>query len=70
MNNTTIINILNSDNINITNIKTQYCQVMTTITNITLKFKPMIKKPIVADNTFLLLLLLITSVSSLKAILS
>ena len=50
MNNTTIINTFNSDNGSITKIKTQHCQIMTTITN--LKFKTMIKKPIVTNNTF------------------
>ena len=49
MNNTTIIN---SDNSNIANIKAQYCQTMATITDRILKFKPIIKKAIVANYTF------------------
>ena len=48
MNNTMVINNLNSDNSNITNIKTQHPQIMAAITNIISKFKHMIKKPIVA----------------------
>ena len=48
MNNTMVINNLNSDNSNITNIKTQHRQIMAAITNIISKFKHMIKKPIVA----------------------
>ena len=44
MNNTTIINTFNCDDSNIANIKTQHGQVMTTITNRILKFKPKIKK--------------------------
>ena len=47
---TMIINTFNSDIGNIVNIATQYCQIMTTITNKILKFKHMINKPIVADN--------------------
>ena len=31
-------------------IKTQHCQIMAILTNRILKFKPMIKKPVVADN--------------------
>ena len=53
MTNATIINTFNSDNSNIANIKTKYCQIMTTITNRILKFKPMIKKPIAVDNKLL-----------------
>ena len=52
INNTTIINHFNSDNSYIIKIKTEHCQIMTTITNIILKFKPMTKKPIVANHTF------------------
>ena len=52
MNSTNIINTFNSDNSNIANIKTKHRQIMTTITNRILKFKPMIKKPIVADDIF------------------
>ena len=55
-----IINILNSDNSNITNIKTQHCQIMTTIANIILKFEPMTKKPIVENHTFFTVITLIT----------
>ena len=50
--NTTIINTFNSDNNNITNIKRQHHQIMTSITNRNLKFKTMIRNPVVADNTF------------------
>ena len=50
MNSTSIINTFNSDNSIIANIKTKH-QIMT-ITNRILKFKSMINKPIVADNTF------------------
>ena len=49
MNSTSIINTF-SDNSIIANIKTKH-QIMT-ITNRILKFKSMINKPIVADNTF------------------
>ena len=52
MNYTAISNTFNSDNTNITNIKTLRRKIMTTITNRILKLKPMIKKPIVADNIF------------------
>ena len=44
MNNTSLMNILNSDNSNIVFINTQYCQMI--------KFESMIKKPIVANHTF------------------
>ena len=50
MNNTTIINIFNSDNNNITNIKTWHGQIIKTIVYIILKFKSMIKKPIVTNH--------------------
>ena len=50
-NNATIINTFNSDNDNIANIKTQHHQIMTTIANRILKFKIMINKPTVTDNT-------------------
>ena len=50
MNNTAIINTFNSDNRNIAYIKIQHCQIMAIVTNRILKFKPMIKKPVVADN--------------------
>ena len=52
MNNTTVINIFNSDNINIAYIKAQNRQIMTTITNIILKFEPMTKKPLVTNHAF------------------
>ena len=65
MNNTTV-NTLNSDNSNIAKIKTQHRQIMATITNGILKFEPMIKIPIVANYTFLLLLPLATSIPSLN----
>ena len=64
MDNATIIKIFNSDNSNIAynilrhNIKT------------ILKFEFMIKKAIVANHVFLLLLLLATSIPSLISILS
>ena len=41
MNNTTIINLFNIDNSNITNIKAQHRQVMTTIRDRILKFESM-----------------------------
>ena len=49
MNNTTTINTFKSDNRNIIKIKAQTCEIMTNIINRILKFKPMIKKPIVTD---------------------
>ena len=64
-----IINIFNSDNSNVTKIKMQDCQIMTTITDRILKSKPMIKKAIVANLNSLLLLILATSVPFLKSIL-
>ena len=57
MNNTTIINIFNSDNSNIAYINTLHCQIMTTIVYRILKFESMIKKPIVTNHSLLLLLL-------------
>ena len=51
-NNTTMINPFNNNNRKIANNKTQHCQIMTTITNRILKLKSMIRKSIVADNTF------------------
>ena len=48
---TVITSTFNSNNSNISNIiKTQQCQIMTTITNIILALKPMIKNPVMADN--------------------
>ena len=52
MNNATIINTFNSDNINMPKIKIQHRQIMTTITNRILKFEPILKIPIVACKTF------------------
>ena len=43
MNNTTKLNAFNSDSSNIANIKAQHQQIMTTIINIFLILKPMIK---------------------------
>ena len=40
MNNTTTENSFNDDNSNINNIKTQQCQIMTTLTNVILKLSP------------------------------
>ena len=50
MNNTTIISIFNSDNSNIAYIKTQNCQIITTIAYRIVKFEPMVKKPIVTNH--------------------
>ena len=50
-NNTTISNTFNSDNSNITNIKTQHCQIMTTIKNEILTYNVMIKIPKVTNHT-------------------
>ena len=63
------MNTFNSDNSNIANIKTQYQEIMTTITNRILKIKPVIKISIVTIIHSLLLLLLATSVLSLNLIL-
>ena len=51
--NTATINTFNSENSNIAKIKIKHCQNMTTITNGIFKFEPVIKKPIVANYTFL-----------------
>ena len=70
MNDTTIANIFNSDNTNITKIKTQHHQIMTTITDKILKLKPMIKKAIVKNHiNSLLLLFSAISIPSFKSIL-
>ena len=53
MNNTTIINTFNSDNNNITCIKIQHRKIMANIRYKILKFELMIKKPIVANHTFI-----------------
>ena len=52
MNNTTIINILKSDNNNIAYIKVQHCQIMKTIAYRILKLESMIKKLIMKNHTF------------------
>ena len=52
MSNTMIINMFYIDNKNMTCIKTQNCQIMTTIAYRILKFETTIKKPIVANHTF------------------
>ena len=52
MTNTTMINNFNSENGNIAYIKSQNCQIMANITNIILKFKPTIKRPIMGNHTF------------------
>ena len=67
MNNATIINTFNSDNDNIVKIKTRYCQIMKNITNGILKFETIMKKLILANYTYLLLLLLATLISLLKS---
>ena len=46
------INIFNSDNSNITYIKTQNCQIMATIAYRIFKSEPIIKKPIVTNDAF------------------
>ena len=53
INNTKIVNTFNNDNSNIANIETQRQQIITTITEKFLKFRLMIKIPIVANYTFL-----------------
>ena len=65
MNNLTIISIFKSDNNNITGIKTQHGLIIT-IANKTLKFKPVIKIPIVVTIHYLLLSLSAGSVPSLN----
>ena len=55
MNNTTAINIFNSDNSYIAYIKTQNCQIMITIAYRTLKFESMIKKLVMVSLLPLLL---------------
>ena len=52
MNNGAIINMFNSNSSNVTNIKIQHSQVMTTTANKILKFKPMMKTPIATNDTF------------------
>ena len=48
----TIINHFNSDNNNNANLKTLYCQIITTIAKGILKFNPMMKKSTVTNHTF------------------
>ena len=50
MNNTTIINIFNSGDTNITYNKAQHGQIMATIVYKILKFEPMIKKSMVENH--------------------
>ena len=68
MNNTIVINIFDNDNSNIAYIKTQHHQIMANITHRILKFETMIKKPIVTNHIFFMLLLLATSIPSFKLI--
>ena len=49
INNTTITNIFNIDNSDITKTKTQHYQITTVISNKILIFKPLIKKPIATN---------------------
>ena len=69
MDNATIIKIFNSDNSNIAYNILRH-NIMTNIAYKILKFEFMIKKAIVANHVFLLLLLLATSIPSLISILS
>ena len=52
MNNTTIINVLNSDNSNSAYINFEHFQIMTAIADRILKSESMIKNPIVANHAF------------------
>ena len=52
MENTTIINIYDSNNSNITYINNKHCQIMTTIAYRIFKFESVIKKSIVTNHTF------------------
>ena len=52
MKNTTIIKLFNSDNSNIVYGKTQQSQIMTNTAYSILKFKFMIKKPIMKNHAF------------------
>ena len=69
INKTAIINTFNSEKSNVTDIKPQYRQFMTTIKKRILKFKPMIKMPITADNTFFTVISFTGSISLLKSFL-
>ena len=51
-----MINTFNSDNSNIANIKAQHQQIMTIIKNRFLKFEPMINLPIVAGDSFFIVI--------------
>ena len=70
MSNTTIINTFYRDNSNITKIKTQHRQIMASIINRIVKFKPMIKRAIVTNYTFYTAYILLRLISSPKSILS
>ena len=52
MNNIAIINTFNSDNSKTAKMKTQHCQIMTTITNVILIFKLVIEIPLATSYTF------------------
>ena len=69
MNYLAINNSFKSDNSTIANIKTQYYQIMTTILSRILKFKPVIKKPIVTNHTFFIATSF-SNIPSFKSILS
>ena len=66
MNNTTIINPLNSENIIIVKVKTQNCQIMAIIANKILKLEPWLKNQWLQIIYSLLLTLLVESIPSLK----
>ena len=52
MNDIKLTNTFNSDDSNISDIKTQHCQVMATITYRISKLEPMTEKPTIANYTF------------------
>ena len=58
MNNTMTIKLLNRDNSNIANIKTQNHQIMTTDTDRIFKLKAMIKNPVVVNYIFFTVIIL------------
>ena len=66
MNNKTIINIFNSDNRNITNIKKQNPQIMAFIVYI---IESIIKKPIVTNRVFITFITFSRSIPSLLSVL-
>ena len=70
MNNATKINTFNSDISSIPIIKTQHCQIMTTIASKIFIFYFMIKKPIMKSYTFFNVLLLGRSSALVISILS